>query len=173
MADQRIDPVTDALHDGLRLILGGQLHEPMDMSGAGFPAEVERQLELVSRSPLVRFRALLADEYHRPYSEVRDGWSVEDLAMVAAVRAWKAIEDAKRCPNCGVDPAEVQDPDTKRPLAAGQHRIVIDDCWFCAQLKRARESISAEMEKDGFRVRVLPRDPADEFMEIPGDDSDG
>jgi hypothetical protein len=145
----------------------------MDMRGVGFEGLAMEALATLTVSNKARIRARIAHEKGLPYSEVMDRWSDEDLAMSVGWVAWEAGEKAKRCPECGVDPDEVQDPDTHRALAHGAWRISVEDCWFCAQLHRAEETVTPELRKDGFRVRVLPRSWDDPFLTEAGGVEDG
>ena len=161
-----------AAHAALSALLGCQLPDPMSVKGLGFEGLAVEALALLFSSRTARLRGRIAHEKGLPYSEVRERWSDEDLAMSMAFVAWEAGEKAKRCPECGVDPAEVQDPDTHRILDHGAWRISVEDCWFCAQLRRAEDAVTPELRKEGFRVRTLPRDWDDEFLTLPGDGSE-
>jgi hypothetical protein len=144
----------------------------------GFETVLAERLDVLARSSEARLRMRVARRVGLPYSEVMARWSTEDLA---AELAWDALESAEqwaRCPNCGIDPGDVLDPDDLRPLEAGRWKLYLNSCHVCAELSAAQRALEATTGiADGTTWRLVPRDAGDPWIDDGGllgpDDDDG
>lgn len=102
-----------------------------------------------------------------PYSEARARWhDPYDLAREVAWDAHLAEIELRRCPQCGTDPHDYQDPDTKRLLKEPRVGIQLHDCHMCAQLAQHGATIDAKDKERGVGLRVIPRGPGEPFVQM-------
>lgn len=156
-----IDPALLALDSFLRQVLETRLPDPMEVGGLGLAQEIEAAFGLLEASPTARLRAEIAERGNLPYSEVRDRWGPEDLAMVVAYRAWKAQREEERCPHCGVHADEVMDPVTLRPLRYGTVKVSLEGCVICGELAKAGDDLTKDDRRAGVAPRLRRRAPGD------------
>lgn len=139
----------------------------MSVVGIGLEPRIEEKIDLISRSKETRLVMRLARKAGISYSEARDRWRLpDDLAMEFAFDAIEAAETLTRCPDCNVDPADVLDPDTNKPLDKGLWKIYETFCWFCGELARARKNIDEDDQLQGRQIRPMPRGPGEPFRDF-------
>jgi hypothetical protein len=160
-----IDPALLAIGSFLRAVLEGRLPDPMDVAGLGLAQEIEAAYSLLEASPTARIRADLAQRGTLPYSEVRERWSDQDLAMVIAHRAWTAAREEDRCPKCGTHPDDVTDPVTLRPLRFGAVKVSVEGCLMCGELSKAADDLSDEERRAGVAPRLRRREWGDPLVD--------
>lgn len=171
MNEEQLSLLAGSLLSGL--IPGGLLdavkHAPQSMSviGRGLEPRVADKIDLISRSKEVRLIMRMARNAGVPYSVARERWSdPDDIAMEIAYDAIDAAEQIAKCPSCGVDPAEVLDPDTLRELEHGLWKLYETDCWFCGELNRANDDIDESERKRGRMIVIRPRAPGEPFRDF-------
>lgn len=162
-----IDPFLLAVDSFLRQVLEGRLPDPMDVAGLGLSQSIQAAHELLEASPKARIRADLAQRGTLPYSEVRERWSDEDLAMVVAYRAWTAAREEDRCPKCGTHPDDVVDPTNLRPLRHGSVKVSVEGCVICGELAKASDDLSTEERRAGVAARLRRREWGDPLVDSP------
>ena len=161
-----IDPTLLGAASFLRALLEGRLPDPMEVGGLGLAQEIEAAFSLLEASPKARIRARLAQRGPLPYSEVRDRWSDEDLAMDVAYSAWAAAQEEARCPRCGTHPDDVVDSVTLRPLRHGAIKVSVEGCLICGELAKASDDLSVEERRAGVAPRLRRREWGDPLVDV-------
>ena len=125
---------------------------------------VYQRLDLIQRDPITRILTRLAKAASIPYSEARERWSdPDDLAHEIASTAIDQADHLRRCPNCGTDPTDYQDPTTKRPLQNPAIGLDMWDCFMCQQIAQKRRLLDEDAKERGTDIRVMPRAPGEQF----------
>lgn len=131
----------------------------------GLEHDVDRYVDLFSRSYEDRLRMTLARAAGISYSEAMERWGdPEDLAAELAWEAIHAADAMERHPPCGVKPSEVLDPETFRPIDNPTVKLEKSGCWVCERLAALRAELSEDERAKGVDWFVKPRRPGEPFI---------
>ena len=117
-------------------------------------------VDLFQRDPESRLRMACARRAGIPYGEALLRW--RDIDDLAAELAWDHLEAEhafRRCPQCGVDPADMED-ERGRPLKEPGWKVVGRGCLACEMIDGLTESLS-DTERRTWRYRLAPRLPGE------------
>ena len=128
-------------------------------------------LGLLMRDPNTRAVAEIASKFGLPMSEVRDRWSEEDITMELALTALHSIEKAEQCPDCGINPGEMFD-ENSRALAEPAYMVAWHSCPVCHDLAvladEAKPDLAEGEDPPPYQGRYVlkPRQPGDDVRQI-------
>lgn len=144
-----------------RKLLAGAVVDAMDLAGLAGDELVAEYFDLFTRDKRARIVKELADLAGIPYSVARKVWSnPEDIAAEIGHRAVKSVEAWKRCPQCGLDHADVFDH-RGRWLPFPRWKMKFRNCDIARILKSLNEDT-----KEG-QWGLEPAGRGDEIQEGP------
>lgn len=168
---EELSPIGEALLMGrtledpsIRALLGGYLRDAMDRSGLGLDPEIGALVDLFRRDAQSRALMAIARRAGCTFGEARRRWA--DPEDLAAEIAWDAIAAAHHwaaCPSCGLDPADLLDPETKRRLSQGRWKLQQFTCEYCAM--RAAALAGRDKDDTTSDYRWVPRAPGDPLLD--------